>query len=56
MRDIYLKKLEASNDSDVQSFLAITNDPEVEKFVNYLQLKVYAKNTLILSFHVLHSM
>ena len=38
MRDIYLKKLEASNDSDVLAFLAIANDPEVEKFVNYMHI------------------
>lgn len=39
MRDIYLKKLEASNDSDVLAFLAIANDPEVEKFVNYMHIE-----------------
>ena len=38
MRDIYLKKLEASNDSDVLAFWAIANDPEVEKFVNYMHI------------------
>lgn len=40
MKDIYLKKLSASCDSDVKSLLTVVNDPEVEKFVNYM----YAKN------------
>lgn len=46
MKDIYLKKLEASNDSDVQSFLAIAKDPEIEEFVNYMciEKKDFAKS------------
>ena len=39
MKDIYLKKLEASCDFDVNSYLAIANDPAVEKFVNYMHIE-----------------
>ena len=39
MKDIYLKKLEASRDFDVNSYLAIANDSAVEKFVNYMHIE-----------------
>ena len=48
MKDIYLKKLETSCDYDVQSFLAIAKDPEIDKFVNYMciEQKDFAKSFL----------